>query len=93
MRYEGDGMKRRMLFLLPLILIVCLPARATDRFATSCSRTAVVTAINSAVTGDRVIVPTCSATGAYAATATQSNTCHWSLMIMTFKGVLCVVVC
>ncbi len=57
-------MKSGRLLLLFAILLLCLvkPAHAADINAASCSLTDVQAAIDAAVSGDRVLVPTCTTT-------------------------------
>ena len=67
----------RILVHLGSVILVCLAttARAADIIATSCSESAIQTAINSAVNGDRVLIP--------------AGTCIWTtqVTIPSTKGI------
>src|SRR6185503_6886704 len=73
---RGDRMNR-ILVLLCSVILVCLAttARAADIIAKSCSDSAIQTAINSAVNGDRVRIP--------------AGTCIWTtqVTIPSTKGI------
>ena len=60
-------MKMHIIIIVALVLFWCLPADAADINAASCSSSDVQSAINSASTGDRVIVP--------------AGTCAWSVTV------------